>query len=51
VKTGPDIIEILDESGNIYLTLNENENTTNVMITEHSSVSSIVHVIDKVLIP
>ena len=50
IKTGPDIIEILDDTGNPYVSIPEQEYVTNVMVTERSTVSSVVHEIDKVLI-
>ena len=51
IQTGPDLIEILDKTGNPYIVIPEKENTTNIMVTEGSVVSSVVHEIDKVLIP
>jgi len=50
IRTGPDIIEILDNTGNPYVLIPEKENSTNIMISERSMVSSVVHEIDKVLI-
>ena len=50
IRTGPDIIEILDNTGNPYVFIPENENSTNVMVSERSTVSSVVHEIDQVLI-
>ena len=50
VQTSPDLIEILDKAGNPYIVIPENEKTTNIMVTQGSAVSSVVHEIDKVLI-
>lgn len=50
IRTGPDIIEILDHTGNPYVLIPEKENSTNIMVSERSTVSSVVHEIDKVLI-
>ncbi len=51
IQTGPDVIEILDETGNPYVIIPEDEETTNIMVSENSRVFLTVHVIDKVLIP
>ncbi|MCF8224910.1 MAG: fasciclin domain-containing protein [Bacteroidales bacterium] len=50
IRTGPDIIEVLDENGDPYVSIQEQENTTNIMVSERSEVSSVVHEIDQVLI-
>ena len=51
ISTGPDLIEILDNSGMPYVSIPEKENTTNIMVSEGSAVSSVVHEMDHVLIP
>lgn len=51
VRPGPDIIEILDHDGNPRVIIQENENTTNIMVSERSEVTSVVHEIDQVLLP
>lgn len=50
IQTGPDIIEILDNTGNPYVFIPEKDSITNIMVSERSTVSSVVHEIDKVLI-
>ncbi len=50
IHTGPDIIEIADEKGNIYVSIPEEDNTTNIMISNESAVYSVIHKIDKVLL-
>jgi uncharacterized surface protein with fasciclin (FAS1) repeats len=50
IRTGPDIIEILDINGNPYLSLPEKEGSTNIMVTQGSKVTSVIHEIDKVLV-
>jgi uncharacterized surface protein with fasciclin (FAS1) repeats len=50
VRTGPDVIEIPDKTGNPYVVISEKEAYTNIMISEHTTVSAVVHEIDKVLI-
>lgn len=50
IQTGPDIIEVLDKNGDPYVTVQEEEEVNNIMVTESSTVSSLVHEIDKVLI-
>jgi uncharacterized surface protein with fasciclin (FAS1) repeats len=50
IRTGPDIIEILDNSGNPYVVIPENGSSTNIMVSERSEVSSVVHEIDQVLL-
>jgi uncharacterized surface protein with fasciclin (FAS1) repeats len=49
IRTGPDLIEILDETGTPYVVIPENESSTNIMASERSTVSSVVHEIDRVL--
>jgi hypothetical protein len=51
IQTGPDVIQVLDKAGNPYVAIQEQENTTNIMVSEVSTVSAVVHEIDKVLIP
>ncbi len=51
VQTGPDVIEILDKKGDSYLRIPEKENRTNIMISAGAAVSTVVHEIDKVLVP
>jgi len=51
IKTGRDIIEIFDIEGNPYVSIPENKENTNIMVTENSRVSSVVHTINEVLIP
>jgi hypothetical protein len=51
IQTGPDYIEILDDSGNPYVLVQEKENSNNIMASERSAVSGVVHEIDHVLIP
>lgn len=50
VKTGPDVIEILDESGDSYIVIHENEDRTNQMVFLSSGVNAVVHETDKVII-
>ena len=50
IRTGSDIIEIIDKTGNPYVIILENEDKTNIMVTRNSTVSLVVHEIDKVLI-
>ncbi|MGW8313964.1 MAG: fasciclin domain-containing protein [Bacteroidales bacterium] len=50
IRTGPDLIEILDQTGNPYVIIPEQEETTNIMVTERSSITSVVHEIDQVLL-
>jgi uncharacterized surface protein with fasciclin (FAS1) repeats len=50
IRTGPDIIEILDKTGNPYVLIPEKENSTNIVVSSFGSVYSVVHEIDKVLI-
>ncbi len=49
IRTGPDIIEISDKTGKPYIRIREKENATNIMATEFSTVTSVVHEIDKAL--
>ena len=49
IRTGSDIIEIIDKTGNPYAIILENEDKTNIMVTRNSTVSLVVHEIDKVL--
>lgn len=51
IRTDPDMIEILDSAGNTYISIPEQENSTNIMVSVSSKVTSVVHEIDKVLIP
>jgi hypothetical protein len=50
IQTGPDLIEILDNAGDPYIIIPENENSTNIMVSEWSRVTSVVHEIDRVLV-
>ena len=50
VQTGPDLIQILDNSGVPAITITENESRTNIMVSEWSRVTSVVHEIDHVLV-
>ncbi|MFC2089627.1 fasciclin domain-containing protein [Bacteroidota bacterium] len=50
IRTSPDVIEILDNNGDTYLFIPEQENSTNIMVSDRSEVTSVVHEIDKVLI-
>lgn len=50
IRTGPDVIEILDDTGNPYVVIPEKDSITNITVSERSTVSSVVHEIDKMLI-
>lgn len=50
IRTGPDVIEILDSTGVPYVTIPEQEYHTNIMVASGSAITSIVHEIDQVLI-
>ncbi|MBN1821876.1 MAG: fasciclin domain-containing protein [Prolixibacteraceae bacterium] len=50
VFTGPDIIKILDNYGNPYISIPEKENSTNIMISEDSEINSVIHEINDVLV-
>ncbi len=50
IRTGPDLIEILDQTGNPYVQIPEQEEATNIMVTERSTITSVVHEIDQVLL-
>ena len=49
IRTKPDIIEIIDKTGNPYVRILENEDKNNIMVTRNSTVTVVVHEIDKVL--
>ena len=51
IRTGPDLIEILDNNGDTHVMVREEENTTNIMVSERSEVTSVAHEIDQVLFP
>ena len=50
IRTGPDLIEILDNTGNPYISIPERENMTNIIGSNGSQATSVIHQIDKVLI-
>lgn len=50
IQTGPDIIRIPANKGNTHVVISEKEKNTNLMVSEKSVVSSVVHGIDRVLI-
>ncbi len=49
ISTGPDIIEILDQDGNPYISVPEDEKTTNFMASSSSKFYCVVHKIDHVI--
>ena len=46
-----EIVQILDKSGNSYITIPEKAEVTNIVVASGSKVNSVIHVIDKVIIP
>lgn len=50
IRTGPDLIEVLDSVGNPRVSIPENQDHTNIIASFKSKVTSVVHEIDSVLI-
>lgn len=50
IRTSPDLIEILDQTDSPYVSIPEMEGITNIMVTERSAITSVVHGIDQVLL-
>jgi uncharacterized surface protein with fasciclin (FAS1) repeats len=51
IRTGRDLIEILDSTGDPFVRIREDGLRTNIMVSERSVISSVVHEIDLVLPP
>jgi uncharacterized surface protein with fasciclin (FAS1) repeats len=50
IRTSPDMIEILNREGSTYVSIPEKEGVTNIMVSQGSVVTSVVHEIDQVLV-
>jgi uncharacterized surface protein with fasciclin (FAS1) repeats len=50
IRPGPDIIEILDTAGTAYVSIPEAEGVTNIMVSENSRTTAVIHEINEVLI-
>ena len=49
IRTGRDLIEIMNSNGDPYLRIQEDRDRTNIMVSERSVISAVVHEINRVI--